>query len=397
MKSLRATKERWLNMKTPIFLQIPVGPNEKPFSLCNGKSPDSLRVLPDSSIDCIITDPPYGINYNNNEWDISVPCLNVWLENYRLLKPGGYLISFIAKRTAHQLATAVENAGFKMKDQILWFHGQGAPKTEKLAEKLKLAGANKKVIQLFGNYRGDLRPLYEPILIFQKPIDSPNLATNLIKHGTGVINSASDFENGYVGDIIASTEDFVVHFLDDKGSGIKIIPTVLSFSRASKKERRENLEDLIFDGATKERPKTSGYANEEITNGLNFHPTVKPLALMKYLVELFSIPGAVILDPFMGSGTTGVGALLANRRFIGVEMNEHYFSIAKERLEKSAQIIPHNPNDMTVSIQQNLNDNVGLIFLKEIHPKIKSGTASTDDIRMYCELLEKFGPLPLVA
>lgn len=169
-------------MKTPNSLQIPVSPNGSPFSICNGISPDSLRALPDNSIDCIITDPPYGISYNNNEWDISVPGTQIWLDNYRALKPGGYLVSFIAKRTAHHLATAVENAGFKMKDQILWFHGQGAPKTERLIDRLKDAGASEKVIQLFGNYRGDLRPLYEPILIFQKPADSPNLATNLINH-----------------------------------------------------------------------------------------------------------------------------------------------------------------------------------------------------------------------
>ena len=101
-------------MKTPIFLQIPVSTNGNPFSICNGKSPDSLRALPDNSIDCIITDPPYGLNYNNNEWDNSVPGTQVWIENYLKLKPGGYLISFIAKRTAHHLAIAIEKAGFKL-------------------------------------------------------------------------------------------------------------------------------------------------------------------------------------------------------------------------------------------------------------------------------------------
>lgn len=383
-------------MKKPTFLQIPVSPNQQPFSIANGVSPDCLRVLPDNSIDAIITDPPYGIDYNNNEWDNSVPGLNVWLENYRVLKPGGYLVSFIAKRTAHRLATLLEDAGFKMKDQILWFHGQGAPKTERLTERLKECGANEKIIELFGNYRGDLRPLYEPILVFQKPIDSPNLATNLIKHGTGVVNSADLVESGYAGDIIASTEDFVVHFLNNKGSGVKIIPTVLECSRATENERRENLETHIVKNAT-DQPRGSGYANETPTSGRNYHPTVKPVALMKYLVELFSIPGAVILDPFMGSGSTGIGSLLADRRFIGVEMSEHFFDIAKQRLEKTVQQIPHHANETAITLEKNLKDNVGLIFLKNIHPKIKDGTASTDDIRKYGELLERFGSLSLVA
>ncbi len=118
---------------------------------------------------------------------------------------------------------------------------------------------------------------------------------------------------------------------------------------------------------------------------------------MKHLVELFSIPGAVILDPFMGSGSTGCGALNANRRFIGVEMDCNYFKIAKHRLEKTALKIPHNPAQTAIDVHQLLRDNDGLNFMREIHPKIKDGTASLDDFRKYRELFEKSGPLPLVA
>lgn len=381
-------------MKSPNFLQIPVNPNSSPFSIFNGKSPDDLRVLPDNSIDAIITDPPYGLGYNHNEWDATVPGPEVWLECYRIAKPGAYLVAFCAKRTSHHLATVIENTGFEIKDKTIWFHGQGASKTGPLDERLKDAGANEKVCQLFGNYRGDLRPLYEDIIIAQKPIQAPNLAINLIKYGTGVLNSADVLGNGfYAGDIICSYEQMIQDQLSGKGSGIGI----LNFPRASQKERAEACEGLLFEGATNKRPKKNGHANEEITNEFNFHPTVKPIALMKHLTELFSIPGAVILDPFMGSGSTGCGALLANRRFIGVEMDKNYFKIAEHRLEKTALKIQHNPVQTAIDIHQLLKDNDELNFMREIHPKIKDGSASLDDFRKYRELFIKFGPLPLVA
>lgn len=381
-------------MKTPNFLQIPASPTASPFSICNGKSPDDLRVLPDNSIDAIITDPPYGLGYNHNEWDATVPDPQVWLECYRIGKPGAYLVAFCAKRTSHHLAKAIEDAGFEIKDKTIWFHGQGASKTEPLDERLKDAGANEKVLELFGNYRGDIRPLYEDIIIAQKPIQAPNLAINLIKYGTGVLNSADVLGNGcYAGDILCEYEQIIQDQLSGKGSGIG----VLSFPRASQKERADACKGLFFDGATNKRPKKNGHANEEITNEFNFHPTVKPIALMKFLVELFSIPGAVILDPFMGSSSTGVGALLANRRFIGVEMDSNYFKLAKHRLEKTALEIPHNPVETAINVHQLLKDNDGLNFMREIQPKIKDGSASLDDFRKYRELLKKFGPLPSVA
>lgn len=378
-------------MKPLNSLQIPAS---SPFSVCNGKSPDELRVLPDNSVDAIITDPPYGLGYNHNEWDAAVPGPLAWRECYRVEKPGAYLVAFCAKRTSHHLAKAIEDAGFIIKDKTIWFHGQGVSKTEPLDERLKDAGANEIVLQLFGNYRGDLRPLYEDIIIAQKPIDAPNIAINLIKYGTGALNSAQVLGNGdYAGDIICPYEKIIQEQLSGKGSGIGIF----SFPRASQKERAEVCKGLFFEGASDKRPAKNGHANEEITNEFNFHPTVKPIALMKHLVELFSIPGAIILDPFMGSSSTGHGALLANRRFIGVEMDANYFKIAHHRLNKVAQEIPHNPVETAINIRKELDNNVDLIFMKNIHPQIKDGSASLDDFRKYCELLKKFGPFALVA
>lgn len=400
-------------------LQIPVN---YPFSICNGTCPDSLRALPPDSVDSFITDPPYGLTdktiniyevisafmngkdfkpngggYNKNEWDSFVPGPQVWAEAYRSLKPGGWLISFSAKRTIHYLAMAVQMAGFEIKDQILWFHGQGASKTTPLAENLKEAGANEKLIELVGNYRADLRPLYEPILMAQKPMNSPNTAINIIKNSTGGMNAAEVLLNSYAGDIICDSNEFIKKFLSGKKNGIKIIPPVLSFSRTSQKEKKVGLQDFTVSGASDEIIRSSSHANQTPTNGYNYHPTVKPVALMKYLVELFSIEGAIIVDPFMGSGSTAIGALEANRRFIGVELKEDYFSLAQHRITKALKTGKIQSNSKANNIEKLRLDNQKIKLLQKLDQKISNNTATLDEFRKFEELLKIFGPNFLAA
>jgi site-specific DNA-methyltransferase (adenine-specific) len=403
-------------METAI-LQIPVS---TPFSIQKGTSPDSLRALPPNSIDHIITDPPYGLTdkeidirkviqaflngddfrpngggYNNNEWDAFVPGPKMWTEAYRILKPGGYLIAFSGKRTIHYLSLAVQMSGFEIKDQLLWFHGQGNPKTPRLSGTLQEAGASERILNLFGNYRGDLRPLYEPILIAQKPISAPNIARNLIKHGVGGINSAEIIPGSYAGDIISSLE--VKEIFNGKESGIKTIPPILSFSKASQREKKDGLNNLIIPGATDVRPESTSFANQTPINGFNFHPTVKPIELMKYLIELFSIEGSIILDPFMGSGTTGVAALKANRQFVGTEMDEKYFIIAKHRIEMTSREISNNPISTANNIKKLFQDNPNIKLMGELELKINNSTATINEFRKFDELLKKFGPVSKAA
>lgn len=395
-------------------LQIPVS---QLYSICKGACLNELQALPSSSVDLILTDPPYGLTnkkvdmvevlqtfingedfivdgggYGNHEWDSFIPGPKTWAEQYRILKPGGYLIAFGAKRTLHYLMTAIQMGGFEIKDKLIWFHGQGNPKSSRLDEALKEAMANEKVIQMFGNYRADLRPLYEPIVVAQKPIDTPNLAYNLIKHGTGPINAADINPQGYSGDIITTTTLNNIELFGGKLKGIHLVPPpVLDFSKPTTKDRKKGVENLNLPGAVDSRPKTTSYSNKVPINNYNFHPTVKPVELMSYLVELFSIEGAIVLDPYMGSASSGIACLQKNRKFIGVELMENYFKIAQSRLESEARSLEQS--SVESSIKEQFLDNPNILLMKEISKKMKANTATIAEYRKFDELLKKFGTI----
>lgn len=392
-------------------LQIPVS---QFYSICKGACLNELQALPSNSVDLILTDPPYGLTnrkidmaevlktflsgedfivdgggYGNHEWDSFVPGPKTWAEQYRTLKPGGYLIAFGAKRTLHYLMTAIQMGGFEIKDLLMWFHSQGNPKSTRIDEALKEAMANEQVIQMFGNYRGDLRPMYEPIVVAQKPIDTPNLAYNLIKHGIGPINAAEACSQGYSGDIISTTTLNNADIFGSKLKGIHLVPPpVLAFSKPARKERRKGLENLTIPGAVDSRPKTS-FTNKVPINRYNFHPTVKPVDLMAYLVKLFSIEGAIVLDPYMGSASSGIACLQEKRKFIGVELMDNYFKIAKNRLESEACRLEKSAEATT--IRKQLLDNPNILLMKSISEKMKNNTATIAEYRTFDELLKKFG------
>lgn len=395
-------------------LQIPVNQH---YSICKGACLNELQALPTSSVDLILTDPPYGLTnqtvnmvevlqtflngkdfisggsgYANHEWDSFIPGPETWAEQYRIIKPGGYLIAFGAKRTLHYLMIAIQMGGFDIKDKLIWFHGQGNPKSSRLDEALKEAMANEKVIELFGNYRADLRPLYEPIVVAQKPIDTQNLAYNLIKYGTGPIKAADINSQGYSGDIISTTTLNNAEIFGGKLKGIHLVPPpVLDFSKPTTKDRKKGVENLIIPGAMDSRPKTTSYSNKVPINHYNFHPTVKPVELMSYLVELFSIEGAIVLDPYMGSASTGTACLQKNRKFIGVELMENYFKIAQSRLESAARGLKQS--SVESSSKEQLLDNPDIHLMKEISEKMKANTATIAEYRKFDELLKKFGTI----
>lgn len=395
-------------------LQIPVSQH---YSICKGACLNELQALPSNSVDLILTDPPYGLTnkkidmvevlktflngedfvvvgggYDNHDWDSFIPGPKTWAEQYRTLKPGGYLIAFGAKRTIHYLMTAIQMGGFDIKDHLIWFHGQGNPKSTRIEEALKEAKANETVIQMFGNFRADLRPMYEPIVVAQKPIDTPNLAYNLIRHGTGPIKAAEASPSGYSGDIISTRTLNNVEIFGGKVKGIHLVPSpVLDFSKPTTKDRKKGVENLTIPGAADSRPETSSFSNKVPINRYNFHPTVKPVELMSYLVELFSIEGAIVLDPYMGSASSGIACLQKNRKFIGVELMENYFKIAQSRLECEARGL--KPPKVKSSIKEQLLDNPSIHLMKEISEKMKANTATIAEYRQFDELLKKLGTI----
>jgi len=542
-----------------------------------GNCLDRLKDLEDNSIDAIVTDPPYGLSFMGKKWDYDVPSVDIWKECLRVLKPGGYLLSFAGTRTQHRMAVNIEDAGFEIRDMIFWTYASGFPKSLNIWKQLKkrctcgnmeayeqdrnvqwvsnkqeaeysmrpvsetnisetinlkeeqgevlqqslseqgvsvsgkassngggeepclergsnlqeskgeLQGSDIPEVskgvstngeegriynatqtgdgstseQTIGESGGSssprpqsqqqqyrepcafckqygtqamgalglgsaLKPACEPITVARKPISEKNLADNHLKWGVGGINidgcrveytdgttgeqirrkySGSNEGNGSVTnnfgvkDIKMTSESTLIgrfpanliHDGSDEvvglfpvckqaknvgdfkqlesmrfsagGEGVKkqkqtngeIISASASrffyCAKASKRERNKGLENMEKKAITNAKGNGLGrVCNICGANQLNpcncknntwilpkknqnNHPTVKPIALMEYLVKLVSREGQVVLDPFMGSGTTGMACKKLDRDFIGIEMMPEYMEIAKARID----------------------------------------------------------------
>ena len=186
------------------------------------KSSYSLEDIEDNSIDSIITDPPYGISYQNNYWDKDLPSKEIWENSLKKIKPGGFGLVFSSVRLMHRLMVDLENSGFLIKDVLFWSYLNGMPKSRnvgllidselniesekvgeyKYVQGYKKNGADNYKIEkkhklspssdLGKNYDGaglGLKPAYEPIILIQKPLEKGlNVAQNIIKYGTGALN-----------------------------------------------------------------------------------------------------------------------------------------------------------------------------------------------------------------
>jgi site-specific DNA-methyltransferase (adenine-specific) len=186
-----------------------------------GDSKIKLKELPDNSVDSIVTDPPYGISFMSKSWDYDVPSVEIWEECLRVLKPGGHLLSFAGSRTYHRMAVRIEDAGFEIRDQIMWIYGSGFPKSHNIGKAVDtILGNEREDVGLHErqNYKkggagfrqlGDdeiktdyrltkgnsewegwgtaLKPAHEPIVMARKPFKG-SVADNVLKYGTGGIN-----------------------------------------------------------------------------------------------------------------------------------------------------------------------------------------------------------------
>ena len=192
---------------------------EEEMRLFNGKMEDNLWQLEDNSVDSVVTDPPYGISFMNKKWDYGVPTAEMWEEVYRVLKPGGHVLSFSSARTYHRSTVEIEDAGFEIRDQVMWVYGSGFPKSHNLGKAVdKKLGNSREVVGENSNHRtsdalfelgfqggkGDgkvtkgssewegwgtcLKPAHEPITLARKPLDEKTIVDNVLRWGTGAIN-----------------------------------------------------------------------------------------------------------------------------------------------------------------------------------------------------------------
>jgi site-specific DNA-methyltransferase (adenine-specific) len=362
-------------------------------TLHHGNCLDVMRAMPDNSVDSIVTDPPYGLGFMGKHWDHGVPGVDFWAEMLRILKPGGHLLSFGGSRTYHRMACAVEDAGFEIRDQIMWVYGSGFPKSHN------------------GDWGGTaLKPAHEPIVMARKPLIG-TVEKNWKEHGTGALNidgcrveggerplvtSDRRLENNtysaglggsqYQGvtnagrwpaNLIHDGSDEVLAAFpqapgqqadvsgtapsaktsnvygamkrvgepsldsDNEGAvGFKMKPgarrldagSAARFFYCAKAGRKDRNEGLADPGPQFKHGTTLRNVENADTKGNN-HPTVKPTDLMAYLCRLVTPPGGVVLDPFMGSGSTGKAAVREGFRFIGCDMQAEYVEIARARID----------------------------------------------------------------
>jgi site-specific DNA-methyltransferase (adenine-specific) len=350
-----------------------------------------LKTIPDNSIDAVITDPPYHLTsivkrcgkegsapaqfgtdgayarsskgFMGKEWDGGDIAFrtDVWLECFRVLKPGGHLLSFSHSRTYHRMGVAIEDAGFEIRDQIMWIYGQGFPKSLNVGKK----------IEGYEGWGTALKPSHEPIVLARKPLSEKTIVENVIKHGTGGINidgsrigfrDEADKQSAKPGSLNATGEHsmfglksgnelndagrFPANIILDEEVG-KLLDEQSGISTSGKYKGEGSKSGGIWNKSTglpagveygdkggASRffycPKTSKKDKNE--GVINTHPTVKPTDLMRYLINLITPKGGTILDPFMGSGSTGKAAVRCNVDFIGIEKETEYMEVAKIRI-----------------------------------------------------------------
>ena len=171
-----------------------------------------LKSLPENSVDSIVTDPPYGLKFMGKNWDDNVPTVELWKEAFRVIKPGGHLLSFGASKTYHRMASLVEDAGFIIRDQIMWVYGSGFPKSHNISKAIDKYLASKSFVTVEGllklepiqnesefipvseeamkwnGYGTNLKPAHEPIVLAMKPCSEKTFAKNILRWGTGALN-----------------------------------------------------------------------------------------------------------------------------------------------------------------------------------------------------------------
>lgn len=337
---------------------------------------DILPTLGENTIDALVTDPPYGWRFMGKAWDgadiermfeqdVGVdqepklypdgrfrtrkarraqaagkydPSLEashkfqewteLWArEAYRVLKPGAHALIFCGPRTYHRMASGVEDAGFEVRDQLQWLFGQGFPKSLNL-----------------GQGRGTaLKPANEPILLAKKPTSEKTVAANVMRWGTGGLNidgcrigsetilTHGSHEGRFPANLILDED--AAEMLDGQTGTLK--------SGALKRSTGTRRLGFGMKAQDVDYPPTEGGASRffyiaksskrERGQGNN-HPTVKPTKLMAYLCRLITPPKGIVLDPFMGSGSTGVAAAKEGFEFVGIEREPPYFEIAKARI-----------------------------------------------------------------
>lgn len=359
-------------METPFY----VGNNQNVF---HGESLPVLSGIDDATYHSCVTDPPYGLSaqpyedvwdcldawlngkpylhdrkgFDGHSWDGWVPGPEIWKQVYRVLKPGAYLFAFTGTRTLDLMGIAIRLAGFEMRDTVMWVYNKpGFSKTGELGRDVDAElGVKSQVVRMtrmapVGNYikagkdssqfkarryeqteaksekakewsgwATALSPCFEPVIVARKPFKG-TVAANLLKNEAGALNLRKCMASSDVG-------------LFGKADGFYLPGNILVDEEAAAQIDKEAGEKVSrFFCCAKPTKEEKGV--------FNLHPTVKPVALMQYLVRLSCAKGRRVLDPFVGSGTTLVACAAEGMCGDGIERDVESCATAKARLEHAA-------------------------------------------------------------
>ncbi len=296
---------------------------------------DTLELLPkieDNSIDVVLTDPPYFLDKLDDSWNYeevssqknqytikSLPAgmkfdrdqgkkfykwyLKISEEIFRVLKPGGFFFSFSSPRLYHRMASAIDDAGFEIRDTFMWLYTQNQAKAMSVNHFIKKMNVDEEIKEeikekLDGWKTPQIKSCFEPIAMAQKPTDQTYL-NNILKHEVGMFNT-----NVKIGENMYPANVFTVDNIN------ALIDKTFLLPKPTKKEKGD----------------------------YNDHKTVKPLAICEYLIKLSAFSeNAVILDPFVGSGTTALAAKKLGKNYIGIDANKKYVKISERRLKELDQ------------------------------------------------------------
>lgn len=341
-----------------------------------------MRAMEPDSFSAVVTDPPYGLEFLGKDWDklgavvedcseekgrfasqrngktafggggkrvrygLSAASMQSWHEEWarealRVTKPGGMILAFGGTRTHHRLACAIEDAGWEIRDCLMWLYGQGFPKSLDISKAIdKKAGITNRLpvtdlAQRWDGYGTTLKPAWEPIIVAMKPLDG-TFAHNAEAHGVAGLNvNGCRIETTDMWDVSGSI--YKGHFGSGKpGHG----------KRATNPNGHPNGRwpaNLILDGDAAaaldgQSKRVSRYfycckASKKDRGEDNDHPTVKPTALMRWLIRLVTMPsGTRILDPFGGSGTTAVACALEGVDCVSIEKEAEYVNTSRRRI-----------------------------------------------------------------
>jgi len=354
--------------------------SSRSFEIHHGDAGVILKQFEDAQVDAVVTDPPYGLGelhpklvaeimqtWSRDEdwdakasgfrsylraqgqtqhWDDMLPQPSVWVEVYRTLKPGAHAFVFSAPRTSDLISLSLRLAGFEIRDHIVRVFGTGLRmgmdvagvlakrhiQTTRTADEVARVFSKRRrfptpgtrgvsrtgfdvspdeiisafpetaeIFEKYGGVRGHLKPAHDTIIVARKPLENGNLTDNMIHHRVGGINVGAA-RRGHQNDFMR----LPTNVWDELGE----LPRYFHAPRPTREE-------------------LDRYLPEEITNS---HPAAKPISILSFLLRISTQPGALVLDPFAGSGSTGCACIVERRRFIGVEMDQEYAELARARV-----------------------------------------------------------------